>query len=137
MLAEQQAWNARDLPCTATHFIAHAIDDSIRKFLPRSIQLQRVILTGGGVKNGFLWRLLSERLAPLPLERSDGHGMAAEAKQRSGRCRFGIVDARWHGGERPRRDPARRRLLGRITPGSPSQLVPLRPLDGIGAGSAG
>lgn len=121
VLAEQQHWNARDLLCTATHFIAHAIDDSIRKWLPKTIHPERIILTGGGVKNGFLWRLLSERLAPLPLERSDVHGMAAEAKSAVDAAVLAALTLDGMAGNVPGATGAQgARLLGRLTPGSPA-----------------
>jgi anhydro-N-acetylmuramic acid kinase len=83
--------------------------------------VERVILTGGGVRNGFLWRLLAERLAPAPIERSDGHGLPAEAKSAVDAA---VLAALTLDGQ-PANVPAATgaggaRLLGRLTPGSPA-----------------
>jgi 1,6-anhydro-N-acetylmuramate kinase len=62
-----------------THFVAQAIVHSLQNDLPA--MPARVLLGGKGVRNGFLWRLLEQKLAPIPLEKTDVYGVAAEAHQ--------------------------------------------------------
>jgi anhydro-N-acetylmuramic acid kinase len=80
-LAETNGWTMHDLLCTATHFVARTIGESIRRGLPKTVIVQRAILTGGGVRNGLLWRLLEEQLPGVPFEKCDGFGIPAEAKE--------------------------------------------------------
>jgi anhydro-N-acetylmuramic acid kinase len=54
---------------------------STLKQLVRDTDTARVIVTGHGQRNGFLWRLLEEKLVGLRVERSDVHGVPAEATQ--------------------------------------------------------
>jgi anhydro-N-acetylmuramic acid kinase len=77
-LAEQHQWEARDLLCTAHHLIALAVRDSL-KLWGKQASLDKVILTGGGAKNGFLWRLLEEQLAGVEMLRSDALNIPSEA----------------------------------------------------------
>ncbi|HUR54700.1 MAG TPA: anhydro-N-acetylmuramic acid kinase, partial [Gemmataceae bacterium] len=48
-----------DLLCTATHLVARSIGDAVRKWLPPGNR--RVLLSGGGVRNGFLWPLVARQ----------------------------------------------------------------------------
>ncbi|MCS6977385.1 MAG: anhydro-N-acetylmuramic acid kinase [Gemmatales bacterium] len=80
-LAQQKGWTAHDLMCTATHLVARAVADSVQRFSPREFRPARAILTGGGVRNGMLWRLLEERLSDIRFERSDAFGIPADVKE--------------------------------------------------------
>lgn len=80
-LAQQRGWNANDLLCTATHFVARCVVESLGRYLPRPIRPMRAILTGPGVRNGLLWHLLQEHLPEVTLERSDAFGIPAELKE--------------------------------------------------------
>jgi anhydro-N-acetylmuramic acid kinase len=68
-----------DLLCTATHFVAHCVADAVTHFLPE--RPARILLSGGGVHNGLLWRLLERQLPELPLERIDSYGVPASARK--------------------------------------------------------
>lgn len=78
-LARQNQWGLHDVLCTATHFIAHGILQALERFLPR--RPERVLLSGGGVRNGLLWRLLEQKLEPAPMERLDQHGWPCDARK--------------------------------------------------------
>lgn len=69
--------NLHDVLCTMTHFVAGAIVHSLHNDLPA--MPTRVLLSGRGARNGFLWHLLEQKLAPLPLEKTDAHGVAIDA----------------------------------------------------------
>lgn len=106
-----------DLLCTATHFVARAVVRALNDFLPEPPA--RVLLSGGAVRNGFLWRLLEQQLAPVPVERTDAHGIPAEARKA---LAFAALAALTMDGV-PANLPAATgaagpRLLGQFTPGS-------------------
>jgi anhydro-N-acetylmuramic acid kinase len=78
-LVKLQGGNLHDLLCSATHFAARAIVQAIQRFVPAPID--RVLVSGGGARNGLLWRLLEQQLAPAPMERIDRHGVPTEARK--------------------------------------------------------
>jgi anhydro-N-acetylmuramic acid kinase len=77
--ARQTQRTLHDVLCTATHFVARAILEAIERFVPE--RPARILLSGGGTRNGFLWRLLEQQLAPLPVEKIDRWGVPAEARK--------------------------------------------------------
>src|SRR5262249_12006654 len=79
--ARQRGWGLHALLCTATHFVARGITTSLRRFLPGGRLPGRVLLSGGGARNGLLWHLLEQQLAGAPLDRTDGAGVPADARQ--------------------------------------------------------
>jgi anhydro-N-acetylmuramic acid kinase len=119
LLARQNSWSLHDLLCTATHFVAGAIVQSIKRFLPQNGLPTRVLLSGGGARNGFLWHLLEQQLAGMTLDRTDAHGVSSEGRKPLG---FAILAALTLDGV-PASVPsatgaAGARCLGSITPGS-------------------
>jgi anhydro-N-acetylmuramic acid kinase len=75
----QAQGSLHDLLCTATHFVARSVADSVTRFLPD--RPARILLSGGGVRNGLLWKLLEQQLPGLPLERIDRYGVPAGARK--------------------------------------------------------
>jgi anhydro-N-acetylmuramic acid kinase len=69
--------NLHDVLCTMTHFVASAIVHSLQHDFPA--MPARVLLSGKGVRNGLLWHLLEQKVHPLPLEKTDVHGIPSEA----------------------------------------------------------
>lgn len=120
--ARQKGWALHDVLCTATHFVARGIARAVERFVtaPRAGQSSpRVLLSGGGVRNGFLWHLLEQQLAGLPMERTDECGIPADVRKP---LAFGVLAALTMDGV-PGNVPtatgaAAGRLLGSITPGS-------------------
>jgi anhydro-N-acetylmuramic acid kinase len=114
--AKQVEGNLHDVLCTMTHFVARAIIHAVRTFVP--FTATRILLSGRGVRNGFLWHLLEQQLNPTPLETTDHHGIPAEARQAvtnaglAALCIDGVPinlpSVTGAGGQR---------LLGQITPG--------------------
>jgi anhydro-N-acetylmuramic acid kinase len=107
-----------DLLCTATHFVARSVAAALRRFLPAG-RLDRVLVSGGGVRNGLLWSLLENQMEGTPLEKTDGFGVPARARKAMG---FGLLAALTVDGV-PANLPATTgaagsRLLGSLTPGS-------------------
>lgn len=119
--ARQMHWPLHDLLCTATHFVACAITDALRRFLPAGRRPARVLLSGGGVRNGLLWHLLEQQLEDIPLDKTDHFGIPADARKALG---IGVLAALTVDGV-PANVPAATgaagaRLLGSLTPGSPT-----------------
>jgi anhydro-N-acetylmuramic acid kinase len=125
----QQQGRLHDLLCTATHFVVRTITTSIRRYLPSGStasspagpgpRIDRVLLSGGGVRNGLLWRLLEQQLGAIPLGRTDEAGVPAELRKP---LSFGLLAALTLDGV-PANVPsatgaAGSRLLGSLTPGS-------------------
>jgi anhydro-N-acetylmuramic acid kinase len=116
---QQPQASLHDLVCTATHFVARGIIVSLRRFLPEGRPIQRVLLSGGGIRNGFLWHLLEQQLAGIPLDRTDQHGVPSDARKA---IESAILAAFTVDGV-PANLPAvtgaaGSRLLGSLTPGS-------------------
>jgi anhydro-N-acetylmuramic acid kinase len=118
-LARQNSWSLHDLLCTATHFVARSIVQSVRRFIPQNGQPTRVVLSGGGVRNGLLWHLLEQQLDELTLEKADAYGIPTAARKPLG---YGLLAALTVDGV-PANAPSATgasgaRLLGSLTPGS-------------------
>src|SRR5262249_13616766 len=117
--ARQLGCGVHDLLCTATHFVAHGITTSLRRFLPGGRLPDRVLLSGGGVRNGLLWRLLEQQLGSVPVDGADKVGVPADARKP---VAFGILAALLMDGVAANvpsaTGAAGSRLLGALTPGS-------------------
>jgi anhydro-N-acetylmuramic acid kinase len=119
--ARETSCGLHDLLCTATHFVAHGITGSLRRFLPEGRRIGRVLLSGGGTRNGLLWHLLDQQLPGVTLERTDRAGVPADARKA---LSFGLLAALTVDGV-PANVPSATgasgsRLLGSLTPGSPA-----------------
>jgi len=118
-MAHQASLSLHDVVCTATHFVSRTIGEAIRRFLPKDVPLQHVLLSGGGVRNGLLWHLLEQQLAGITLDKTDRFGVPSEARKALG---FGMLAALTMDGV-PANVPsstgaAGARILGTLTPGS-------------------
>ncbi|MBY0523192.1 MAG: anhydro-N-acetylmuramic acid kinase [Gemmataceae bacterium] len=119
--ARQLNGSLHDVLCTATHLVARGLAATVRKFLPPGRVPPRVLLSGGGVRNGFLWHLLQQQLDAGEMARTDSVGVPAEARKA---IAFGILGALAVDGV-PSNVPSitgasGARLLGSLTPGSPA-----------------
>jgi anhydro-N-acetylmuramic acid kinase len=115
----QLSGSLHDLLCTATHFVARGITTSIERFLPDRPRIDRVLLSGGGVRNGLLWHLLEQQLGGIPVSRTDEVGMPADVRKA---LSFGVLAALTldgvAGNVPSATGAAGSRLLGSLTPGS-------------------
>lgn len=119
--ARKEGWSLHDLLCTATHFVARGITTSLQRFLPATSRPRRILLSGGGVRNGLLWHLLEQQLDHMKLERTDSCGVPVDVRKS---LAFGVLAALTVDGV-PANVPsatgaAGARLLGNLTPGSPT-----------------
>lgn len=80
-LAKQKNWASFDVLCTANHLVAWAVADSARRCVPELSHVDRLLLTGAGVRNGLLWRLLEEHFSGLPISRTDALSIPSECKE--------------------------------------------------------
>lgn len=79
--AREYEASPHDLLCTATHFVARAVLAAMRRFLPEAAAPGRVLVSGGGARNGLLWHLLEQGLGGAPLARTDEAGVPAELRK--------------------------------------------------------
>lgn len=115
----QHGATLHDLLCTATHFVARGITSAMRRFLPSTARIDRVLLTGGGVRNGFLWHLLEGQLAGQTLARSDEVGIPAELRKPTAYAVLAALTLDGVPGNAPgTTGAAGSRLLGSLTPGT-------------------
>jgi len=120
-LARQGSCQLHDLLCTATHFVAKCITNSIQRFIPQGRERTHVFLSGGGVRNGFLWHLLEQQLAPLSLAKIDQAGIPSEARKPMESAVLATLTTDGVPANLPSATgTATARLLGSITPGSSS-----------------
>jgi anhydro-N-acetylmuramic acid kinase len=115
----QAGHSLHDVLCTATHFVARAIVDSLGRFVPD--KPARVLLSGGGTRNGLLWRLLEQQLAPVPVEKIDRCGVPAEARKAVAFAGLAALTFDGVPANLPSVTGASgSRLLGSLTPGAPA-----------------
>lgn len=117
-LAQTHRWDARDLLCTANHWVAEALAGAIRHLAEANVP-KRLVLVGGGTRNGLLWRLLGEHFPKANLSRGDELGWPADS--------IPAVSAALLASLLIDREPANltaatgaggQRLLGTLTPGT-------------------
>jgi anhydro-N-acetylmuramic acid kinase len=108
-----------DLLCTATHFVARGITTALTRFLPPLPA--RILLSGGGARNGFLWHLLEQQLQGRALQRTDEAGVPGMACKALAAAVLAALTLDGVAGNLPSATGAAgSRLLGSLTPGSPS-----------------
>jgi anhydro-N-acetylmuramic acid kinase len=115
--AKHNSGNLHDVLCTMTHFVARATVHSLQNYVPA--MPARVLLSGNGVRNGFLWHVLEQRLGPLPLEKTDAHGIPAQACKALAHAGLAALTMDGVPVNLPSVTGASgRRLLGQFSPGS-------------------
>jgi anhydro-N-acetylmuramic acid kinase len=90
-VARQLGAGLPDLLCTATHLAACAIGAAARAWLPTTPAPRQVFATGGGVRNGFLWQLVSQQFAGEVVSRADDAGVPALARNAAGAAVLGAL----------------------------------------------
>ncbi|MGH6920790.1 MAG: anhydro-N-acetylmuramic acid kinase, partial [Geminicoccaceae bacterium] len=77
--AGEQAWC--DLLATATQLTAYGIETAYRRHVAPRTPVDAVVVSGGGARNPALMTRLAARFAPIPVQRSDDHGLPIDAKE--------------------------------------------------------
>lgn len=117
--ARDSPCSIHDLLCTATHFVACLIARAIRKIVPENLDACRILLSGGGVRNGLLWRLLARQFDGLEVEKTDAHGIPADGRKALGYAVLAALALDGVPASLPEvTGAAGARLLGNLTPGS-------------------
>ena len=107
-----------DLLCTATHLIARAVGEGCRTWLPAAQDFRAIFLTGGGVRNGFLWQLMCQQFEGVTSERSDIVGVPALARNAIAAAILAALTCDGVAGNLPvLTGAAGGRLLGQVVPG--------------------
>ncbi len=70
-----------DLLRTACELTAQTVGDALRRFVFPRVRVNRLIVSGGGAHHCLLMERLAELLPQLSVERSDLHGLPADAKE--------------------------------------------------------
>ncbi len=78
--ARQLGAGLPDLLCTATHLAARTVGHAAKTWLPAVPTYGQVLATGGGVRNGFLWQLLSQQFGKDSVVRSDEVGVPSQSR---------------------------------------------------------
>lgn len=118
-MARSARLSARDLLCSANHFVIRNLRAALHRFLP-GYHLDEVWVTGGGAWNGLLWKLLQEVLAPIPTARADDADFPLEVRASLHAALMAYCTMENLTGNLPGLTGATRaRVLGQITPGDP------------------
>jgi anhydro-N-acetylmuramic acid kinase len=109
-----------DLLCTAAHFVARCVGGGVRRWVPASAAPRGVYVSGGGVRNGFLWHLLQGQFDGEPIRRSDEIGLPALGRTAAAAAGLAALAADGVAGNLPLlTGAAGGRLAGRFVPGDP------------------
>ena len=118
--ARKSGGTLNDLLCTASQFAAVCVGDAVSTWLPapRDGVPRRVLVGGGGVRNGFLWKLLGDQFPGTPVERLDAAGVPALGRSAAGAAVLTALTLDGVAANLPLlTGAAGGRLLGRIVPG--------------------
>ena len=84
MLAAAGPSSAADLICTVTELTARTVSDAVIRCAKAPVQLDQLVVSGGGVHNAYLMRRLKELLPHLEVVPVDVLGIPADAKEAVG-----------------------------------------------------
>lgn len=109
-----------DLLCTATHFVARSIGSNVRQFLAPTGRPRGLHVSGGGVRNGFLWQLLAQQFPGEVPRRTDDLGVPALGRNAIAAAVLGGLTLDGVAANLPLLTGASGgRLVGRFIPGDP------------------
>jgi anhydro-N-acetylmuramic acid kinase len=116
--AKEQNWNPYDLLCTATHFVVRTVLEAVHRFLPApGPHGRRVLLSGGGTRNGLLRHLLQQQVGNA--EDTDAAGIPWQARRAATAAILAALCIDGVPANLPQATGATgSRLLGSLTPGS-------------------
>jgi anhydro-N-acetylmuramic acid kinase len=109
-LARERRRAAKDLLCTACHFVARCLKDVLTRFAPDADPADEVFLVGGGMRNGLVRKLIEETLAPRQVRLSIDVGVPEEIRPAAHAALFAYMAME--------NLPVGTRMLGAIVPGS-------------------
>ncbi len=109
-LARERHRAAKDLLCTACHFVARCLNEVLSRFVPEPDPADEVFLVGGGMRNGLVRKLIEETLTPRQIRPSIDVGVPDEIRPAAHAALFAYMAM-----ENLTIDD---RMLGAIVPGS-------------------
>jgi len=106
------------LLCTANHLIAHSIGHAWRTLLPSGAGPLRIVLTGGGTRNGFLWQLIAQQFEGQTIHRMEDLGLPPVGRKPGAAAMLAALTCDGVPGNlAPLTGAAGGRILGHIIPG--------------------
>jgi anhydro-N-acetylmuramic acid kinase len=108
-----------DLICTGTQLIARSIGRALQECFRDCWPPDRLILTGGGTRNGLLRQLLTQQLSVCCVDTVEQHGVPADGRDALAAAILAAMTLDGIAANLPRLSGASgSRLLGSLTPGS-------------------
>lgn len=118
MLAAAPSSGVADLVCTAAELTARTVSDAAVRFTETSHSWDRMLVSGGGVHNGYLMRRLQDLLPNLKVAPTDSLGIPADAKEAIGFAVLANETLELAAGNVPSATGARHpSILGKVTYG--------------------
>jgi anhydro-N-acetylmuramic acid kinase len=104
-----------DLLCTVSRYAIRCVGLAVRTWLPTP---DRIYVCGGGVRNGYLWKLLGDEFPTTRVQKTDVLGIPASSRSAVGAATLTALTLDGVNGNLPLLTKAHGgRLLGRIIPG--------------------
>ncbi len=79
--AQSRGLSVEDTLATATLLTAASVYQAYARYIRPGQSVERVIVSGGGVHNDTLMRMLADAFAPIPVESIAAHGVDPDAKE--------------------------------------------------------
>ncbi len=115
ILSRASGYDREDIVATAAQFTAFAVYDAYRRFVRRKMNVDEVIVSGGGARNRFFLDELQRYFLPASVRIVDEFGMSADAKEAICFALLANETMAGHAGNIPRVTGARKRaILGKI-----------------------
>ena len=79
--ASSRGLSGNDLVATATALTPHSVYDACLRFIFPKVEVDELIISGGGSKNETLVRMMRDCFKPIPVTHSDDYGISGVAKE--------------------------------------------------------
>jgi anhydro-N-acetylmuramic acid kinase len=124
MLEYSKSSRFEDLVCTATELTVRSIANAITGFVVPETEVQQLVVSGGGARNGFLMQRLQCALPDLKIMTSEELGIPTAAKEAIGFAILANETLHLHAGNVPTATGARRPvILGKVVYGDNYQRL--------------
>jgi anhydro-N-acetylmuramic acid kinase len=118
------ATRGEDLICTATELTVQSVAQALKRFVLPKTEVDQLIVSGGGARNGFLMARLQAVLPRLQVLRSDDLGVPAAAKEAIGFAILANETFHLHAGNIPSATGAHRPVvLGKVIYGNNYKIL--------------
>jgi anhydro-N-acetylmuramic acid kinase len=79
--ASSRGLSGNDLVATATALTPYSVYDACLRFVFPKVDVDELLISGGGSKNETLVRMMRDRFKPIPVTYSDDYGVSSTAKE--------------------------------------------------------